>query len=349
MNKFLVFVALLFATLSAEYFVQNQGYTPSEVAQMGQHTNYAVEMINKQGYNTDIDATYENIWVPGGDCTANEVTITRAISIVSDSAADDRDPRVIRAVSTSANETLTLRISGIDENGVSVTEDLVLDGTTIVQTTEKFEYFTGYTLMTFSPSGDISISDESAVALVTVASTNVAGYSYTQDKEETVTQSTGAGIVIVKGLDINYEKVQERVVLNGATPVVLNTTMLRVNEVYVLNTGTSGSNTGVITVSANGASLTTIPALLGTDQRIMHTVPAGKMALIVDSSINLISGSTPNIRLKYKPYGESWKDAGFRVGKSVNILFKEKTEIMIEAKGANSNLEISLDLIVYNN
>ena len=63
------------------------------------------------------------------------------------------------------------------------------------------------------------------------------------------TGTTGALTVMVKGLDENWNLVEEEVELDGLTPIVsMTTTFMRLFRAYVITSGSAETNIGDITV-----------------------------------------------------------------------------------------------------
>ena len=88
-----------------------------------------VSHINKFGRNTDVDATVEDVWDGGGVWVAP--TTARIHDIVSTSTSDDGDPAGVGA--------RTLRIYGLTSwDSAEVSEDITLNGTTNVATTNSY-------------------------------------------------------------------------------------------------------------------------------------------------------------------------------------------------------------------
>lgn len=110
----------------------------------------------------------------------------------------------------------------------------------------------------------------------------------------------GARKIIVKGLDANFDLIEEEITMNGTSPSVATTAVfIRVNDVEVTETGTygstsGGSNTGNITVriSGGGATLGFISNDLlgnGVDTDGKYTVPNGHIAIVVGVGLNVTS------------------------------------------------------------
>jgi hypothetical protein len=76
------------------------------------------------GYNSDVDATAECLWVPGGDLALPAAAM--GMELVSSDVKDDGDPAGVGA--------RTVRVHYLDSAFVYHTEDVVLNGTTAVPT-----------------------------------------------------------------------------------------------------------------------------------------------------------------------------------------------------------------------
>ena len=93
---------------------------------------------------------------------------------------------------------------------------------------------------------------------------------------------TGLRTVRVRGLDENYDEIEETVLLNGQTQVATQNSYLRVYRAFVTLCGTGGTSGGIIYVGSSGSTggvpNTTIYANLhlGNQTQIAaYTVPAG--------------------------------------------------------------------------
>lgn len=116
---------------------------------------------------------------------------------------------------------------------------------------------------------------------------------------------TGARTVTVYGLDSNWLDTEETVSLNGTTAVALTTSFTRVFGMYVITSGTYGTQTapshaGTITVQGAGAGATWLQIYAGTFPRGqcqcgVYTVPAGKTAVVYFHYVSVESNKPANI------------------------------------------------------
>jgi len=111
---------------------------------------------------------------------------------------------------------------------------------------------------------------------------------------------TGAQQVTVVGLDGTFAEVTQVIATNGTTPVVLATSLIRVNSMTVTAAGANGANQGQIDLvdQATGTIIyTTIIADENNAQSSLFTVPAGLRGVIVFRDYG-VTGTEGRIRLK---------------------------------------------------
>lgn len=104
-----------------------------------------VSPVNIFGFNRAVDATYETLWNNGG----SYVHPSSAVQMV--------------ATSTSASDTMTLLISGLDVDYNSIAEIVQLNGTSTVTTTNFFLRINSAVILSGSNVGDISVSNGGTV------------------------------------------------------------------------------------------------------------------------------------------------------------------------------------------
>lgn len=97
------------------------------------------------------------------------------------------------------------------------------------------------------PVNGLNITFPTSAVIVSIASTNAADVGIT---------GTGARTVTVRGLDANYREQDETLILTGQAPVDTTNTFIRVNDLFVLTTGSSGSNVGYIHASDSADTFT---------------------------------------------------------------------------------------------
>lgn len=101
--------------------------------------------LNIFGFNRTIGSTYETLWNYGGLYEYPSAAVT------------------MDCVSTSADDTMAIVVSGLDANYDAVLEILTLDGTTPVTTSNSFLRINSATILAGSNVGNISISNGGSV------------------------------------------------------------------------------------------------------------------------------------------------------------------------------------------
>lgn len=104
---------------------------------------------------------------------------------------------------------------------------------------------------------------------------------------------TGARIVFLEGLDVNWNQVSESITLNGLTPVVGTQSFFRINNARVISSGSGQCNAGDITVTVNSKVLRQITAGESLDHSAIYSVPAKHHLFIMSQSFGTNRVATP--------------------------------------------------------
>lgn len=94
------------------------------------------------GYNPDVDTSEESVWPDGG--TVPHPTVASVLKVSSSDAAD---------VSPSGTGARTVRITGLNANYFEVSETVVLNGQTAVNTVNSYLYVNGLTVTSVGSGG----------------------------------------------------------------------------------------------------------------------------------------------------------------------------------------------------
>jgi len=121
------------------------------------------------------------------------------------------------------------------------------------------------------------------VYLTTAATMTVSSSS----ANDTSPSGTGAHIVLIEGLDQNYNPISEQITLAGQTAVTTTKTYLRVIGITVIDKGVNGGNVGTLYVGT-GTVTTGVPAVVhelvppgfNKEASGVYTVPAGYTAYL---------------------------------------------------------------------
>jgi len=86
---------------------------------------------------------------------------------------------------------------------------------------------------------------------------------------------TGARLLLIEGLDINWREINEYVTMNGLTPVVTTNSYFRVNFVRVVTSGTGKTNAGNITLTHGATVMRGIVAGESQAHGLVFSTPEG--------------------------------------------------------------------------
>jgi cephalosporin-C deacetylase-like acetyl esterase len=149
---------------SPPHSVTVQGaYEPFEL-QVARNQIMGHSAVTVFGYNGDLDQTEESVWPNGG--TVPHPTTASVLDIVSTSTDDD-------AAGTGAR---TVFIEGLDNNYNVVSETVVLDGTTVVETVNSFLYVNQLYVAT-TGSGGVNAGEITAKVSTTLYDLIAVGYN----------------------------------------------------------------------------------------------------------------------------------------------------------------------------
>ena len=118
--------------------------------------------------------------------------------------------------------------------------------------------------------------------------------------------STGAETLTIYGLDSNYDEIQESVTLDGTNNVLTTNSYLRVYRMIVNSAGSTGSNEGTITATAETAATVQAYVEVGLNQTLQcqYTVPNGYYLLINDFEVTIQKGDQASVYGMVRPLGE---------------------------------------------
>ena len=118
------------------------------------------------GYNGDVDTSEESVWPDGS--TVPHPTVASVLNIVSTSTDDDGSP-----VGTGAR---TVYIEGLDDSYNTVSETVVLNGTTNVATTHSYLYVNQFYVATVG-TGGVNAGEITAKVSTTLYDLIAVGYN----------------------------------------------------------------------------------------------------------------------------------------------------------------------------
>jgi hypothetical protein len=154
--------------------------------------------------------------------------------------------------------------------------------------------------------------------------------------------------VYIKGLDADYNVLEEIITLTGTTPVTTTSSFLRINTAQIM----SGTNAGNISISNGGTEYAYIGAGIGVTQSLSYTVPANSKLYI--NSVSFTSGTVnPNKYLIGRAHlttatganlnfwESTWAVGVLQFNVPVPFVVPEKCDFQLQAKSSSSENEIS--------
>jgi hypothetical protein len=96
----------------------------------------------------------------------------------------------------------------------------------------------------------------------------------------------GAKIAYIRGLNEQFDSLQEAVTLNGTQPVFTQQAFYRVNEFFIVQAGSTNTNQGDILLTAGKQNICCIEAQFGRSQHSYRANYKGKKLVIHDLSIH---------------------------------------------------------------
>lgn len=113
---------------------------------------------------------------------------------------------------------------------------------------------------------------------------------------------TGANIILVEGVDNDWNEIYELVNMNGTSEVTLLNSYLRINFVRVVFSGSGQRNAGNISVANSGTTYGYITALESLDHTLHYSVPAGYTLFISASRFDVTRSASTNAEIAPMAY-----------------------------------------------
>lgn len=363
------------ATVSAATL--RNGRVPTTIAVNGNNLVESVDFTSANGN----EATASAIKTAFNALTANgAIYATSALNVVTFTYGSNGE---IAKTLTSNNH------NGATVSGANITngEDLLtltVNGKTFVAGT-RFTPATSNTVTAAaivtmlnangSLANDLIATSSGATITLTALAEGTAGNSITTSSNDTdsltaaaatlkygKSDSNGANLITVKGLNGGYLAQEEDVIINGTGFATTVNTYLRLNEAFVKESGTNGMNIGNIAIRQNGNAL--LMAKIAAQDNISYsstyTVPDDHSAYITNQSYSVLTASpwtTADLELRVRPYGGVFKTQQFDGIGNGNIFMNkpiampvkitEKSDIIIRGSTGANNTSItgSYDLI----
>ena len=168
---------------------------------------------------------------------------------------------------------------------------------------------------------------------------------------------TGARTLTIFGLDNDWMEINETKTLNGQTNVLTDNSYLRVFRMVVNTAGSTGSNVGTITATAQTAG-TVHGQINPTDNqtlKINFAVPANRYGIITHAEIGCAKADDCEIRFKIRPFGEVFQtkrllnffESTVSFSNIIPLLIPPKSDVTITALSAAGGVKVSANLDYY--
>ena len=213
------------------------------------------------------------------------------------------------------------------------------------------------TFRKFGMNPDLDAGTEEVWPLGTVKTlpTSAAVISIVSDDAADTAAGTGGRTIHIRGLDANYNQIEETVTLNGLTPVVTTQLFLRVNFMWVVTAGSGQVNAGNITGSIGGNPQIYVEAEEGACHCTGYCVPAEHVLYL--EHLHVTTGRIGNadtairFQVKASDADASWQTQSdtFPYETSMDLVgiyvVPEKTDIRVLAvtTATNSNVAVEYD------
>ncbi len=162
--------------------------------------------------------------------------------------------------------------------------------------------------------------------------------------------TSDVGVVyLIQGLDSNFDKVQTTFTVNGTSPVTIDKSFFRINNVVAIN----GNEVGQILISSNGTTYAQIAPGTGKNQASIFTVPKGyefflyridafsatalsnKYCVFRNFASNTLANTFLNV-------AETTFVNNMNIMRRFPFKYNEKTDIQFQAKSSSQTNEVGI-------
>jgi hypothetical protein len=162
--------------------------------------------------------------------------------------------------------------------------------------------------------------------------------------------TSDVGVVyLIQGLDSNFDKVQTTFTVNGTSPVTIDKSFFRINNVVAIN----GNEVGQISISNNGTTYAAVAPGAGKSQASIYTVPKGyefflyridafsatalsnKYCVFRNFASNKLANTFLNV-------AETTFVNNMNIMRRFPFKYNEKTDIQFQAKSSSQTNEVGI-------
>lgn len=110
--------------------------------------------------------------------------------------------------------------------------------------------------------------------------------------QDTVGTGTGCWVLLIEGLDANWNELTEIVNLTGLTPVVTSNAYLRVNSLRAVFCGSGQTNAGLITATHGATPIEEVLPSTSLSSSLKYSVPAGHELFLTTTRFSIRRSAT---------------------------------------------------------
>ena len=148
---------------------------------------------------------------------------------------------------------------------------------------------------------------------------------------------TGLEIMTIVGLDANFDVQAESVTLDGTNTVQTNNEFIRVIRMFGTSWGSSGFNTGTVTVvgDVSGYTVAQMEPRIGQEEQALTTIPNGRTACLYNYRVSMLrlGGGTASaqaeVQLMFR-YNANASNSGWQVIDTVSPVVRGASTVQRE-------------------
>lgn len=177
-------------------------------------------------------------------------------------------------------------------------------------------------------------------------------YQFLSSAQQLTLTSTSASdngkIIVIQGLDANYNPISEVKTILGTTPVTTTNAFLRINQMA----GADGTIIGNVTASYNGTVYAQITDGVGRTQMAQFTVPAGYSfylyringwsATATGSQYITFRNRVTTLTSTFDVAQATFTSSQFEVQRRLPFMYAEKSNIQFQCKSSSSTNNVAL-------
>ncbi len=179
--------------------------------------------------------------------------------------------------------------------------------------------------------------------------------SVTSTSPQDAPAGSGALSIVVQGLDLFFNPVEEEILLNGSNPVSGNEQFVRVFRAFI---SSGNTNVGDVNIRIGGILVSQVAAGYGQTLQCTYTIPAGKTGYIKNIATSTSKQQEIVLAIFQRSFGGVFRVATtialYQMSANqtfeVPIKLTEKTDIDVRIKGStNATVSCDFEVIMIDN